>query len=71
MYQNVWRWAGDFRKTDKNIGIDKWQIPMALKALCDDAIYWVKNETYSPDEMAIRFKHRYIFSLMETVAIAG
>lgn len=22
MYGNVWAWAGDFRKTDKNIGID-------------------------------------------------
>jgi fido (protein-threonine AMPylation protein) len=26
MYGNVWGWAGQFRKTDKNIGIDKWQI---------------------------------------------
>ena len=60
MYKNVWSWAGEFRRTDKNIGIDKWQIPTALKALCDDAAFWVKNETYSADETAIRFKHRLV-----------
>jgi Fic-DOC domain mobile mystery protein B len=60
MYQNVWRWAGNFRKSDKNIGIDKWQIPTALKALCDDAAFWIKNETYPADETAIRFKHRLV-----------
>ncbi|MEQ8812023.1 MAG: mobile mystery protein B [Imperialibacter sp.] len=60
MYKNVWSWAGEFRRTDKNIGIDKWQIATALKALCDDAAFWIKNETYSPDETAIRFKHRLV-----------
>jgi Fic-DOC domain mobile mystery protein B len=60
MYKNVWKWAGNFRKSDKNLGIDKWQIQTALKALCDDAIYWLKNETYSPDEISIRFKHRIV-----------
>ena len=27
MYADVWAWAGEFRKTNKNIGTDKWQIP--------------------------------------------
>ncbi len=60
MYGNVWAWAGEFRKTDKNIGIDKFQIPVALKILCDDALFWVENETYPPEEIAIRFKHRIV-----------
>ncbi|MBI3232763.1 MAG: mobile mystery protein B [Bacteroidetes bacterium] len=60
MYNNVWRWAGDFRKTNKNIGVDKWQISSALKYLLDDAIYWHENKTYTPDEFAIRFKHRIV-----------
>jgi Fic-DOC domain mobile mystery protein B len=60
LYNNVWSWAGAFRKTDKNLGIDKWQIPTALKTLCEDAIYWVKNETYPADELALRFKHRIV-----------
>ena len=60
MYGNVWAWAGKFRKTDKNLGIDKWQIPVALKTLCDDSKFWIENETYSSDELAIRFKHRIV-----------
>lgn len=60
MYSQVWAWAGSFRKTDKNLGVDKWQIPMALKALCDDALFWTQKKTYLPDEIAIRFKHRIV-----------
>src|SRR5690349_1555635 len=33
MYANVWRWAGTFRKTNKNLGVDKWQIVTDLHAL--------------------------------------
>lgn len=60
MYSNVWSWAGCFRKTNKNIGIDKWQIPIALRTLLDDVRYWHENNIYAPDEIAIRFKHRIV-----------
>ncbi len=60
MYANVWAWAGEFRKTNKNLGIDRWQIPTELANLLDDAIYWMENNTYNPDELAIRFKHRIV-----------
>ena len=56
MYSNVWAWAGEFRKTDKNIG-DKHQIRTRLKTLCDDALYWVEHENYPCEEIAVRFKH--------------
>jgi Fic-DOC domain mobile mystery protein B len=60
MFNNIWIWAGKFRKTNKNIGIDQWQISTELKTLLDDANYWIENNTYSPDEIAIRFKHRLV-----------
>lgn len=60
MYGEVWAWAGKFRKTDKNLGIDKWQIPTALQALCDDTLFWIQNKTYGADETALRFKHRIV-----------
>jgi len=60
MYGDVWAWAGDFRKTNKNLGVDKWQIPTELRYLLDDAGHWHENNTYPPDEMAIRFKHRIV-----------
>ena len=60
MFGNVWAWAGNFRKTNKNIGVDKWQVPIALKALLDDTFYWIENNTFLPDEIAVRFKHRLV-----------
>lgn len=60
MYGDVWAWAGKFRKTNKNLGIDKWQIPMALKDLCDDTLFWIQNETFNAEETALRFKHRIV-----------
>jgi Fic-DOC domain mobile mystery protein B len=60
MFGSVWAWAGQFRKTNKNIGVDKWQISIALKVLLDDTLYWIDNKTYPPEEIAIRFKHRLV-----------
>jgi Fic-DOC domain mobile mystery protein B len=60
MYAGVWSWAGEFRKTNKNLGVDKWQIPTELKNLLDDALYWYEHKTYPPDELALRFKHRLV-----------
>ena len=60
MYGDVWKWAGEFRMSEKNIGITWSQIPMELKNLLDDATYWVANNTYAPEEIAIRFKHRLV-----------
>lgn len=60
MYEDVWAWAGEFRKTDKNLGIDKWKIGPELKYLLNDTTYWIENNTYPPDEIAVRFKHRIV-----------
>ncbi len=60
MYGDVWKWAGEFRRTEKNIGIPWVQIGIELKNLLDDTKYWIENKTYSPEEIAIRFKHRIV-----------
>ncbi len=60
MYGDVWRWAGRFRKSDKNIGICWTQIGIQLKVLLDDTNFWIDNNTYTPTEIAIRFKHRIV-----------
>jgi Fic-DOC domain mobile mystery protein B len=36
------------------------QISIDLKALLDDAMYWITNEVFPPDEIAIRFKHKLV-----------
>lgn len=60
MFSQVWAWAGKYRLTNKNLGIDKWEITTATKSLCDDALYWINNETFPPDEIAVRFKHSIV-----------
>jgi len=60
MFGDVWSWAGEFRKTNKNIGVDKYRIGIELKILLDDSLFWLNNNTYDDDEFAIRFKHRIV-----------
>jgi len=60
MYGDVWKWAGEYRRTEKNIGIPWIKIGIELKNLLDDTKYWIENKTYSPEEVAIRFKHRIV-----------
>jgi Fic-DOC domain mobile mystery protein B len=60
MYGDVWKWAGEFRKSEKNIGTTWTQIGIELRNLLEDTKYWIENKTYLPDEIAIRFKHRIV-----------
>lgn len=60
MYGEVWKWAGTYRTSEKNIGIKSFLISVELKKLLDDALFWMKNNTYESDELAIRFKHRLV-----------
>jgi len=60
MFDRTWRWAGLYRKSDKNIG-DPWAaISTEVRILMQDAKYWVENETYSIDEAAVRLHHRLV-----------
>jgi len=60
MYNEVWKWAGEFRKSEKNIGVSWIQIGIELRSLLEDTKYWIENYTYPPEEIAIRFKHRIV-----------
>lgn len=60
MYGDVWKWAGEFRRSEKNIGISWPQIGIELKTLLGDTKCWIENKAYSPEEIAIRFKHRIV-----------
>ncbi len=60
MFGHVWRWAGKFRQSERNIGVDAYRIPTDLRQLLDDCRYWIENGTYAPDEIAARFHHRLV-----------
>lgn len=60
MFGDVWRWAGSYRRTARNIGIEAPRIPAELPMVFDDARYWVDARTYPPDEIAVRLHHRLV-----------
>lgn len=60
MFGRVWRWAGQFRRSDKNIGVPWPDVSVRLRTLCDDARYWMEQHTYEPDEQAARLHHRLV-----------
>ena len=61
LFGQVWVWAGAFRRTGKNIGIDPIHIAVELRALMNDARYWADNRVYAPAEAAVRLHHRLVF----------
>ena len=60
LFGEVWKWAGTFRTTEKNIGVDPRQIAVDLRMLLDDVRYWIDHDSYSPEEIAVRFHHRLV-----------
>lgn len=61
MFKDVWHWAGQFRKTAKNIGVSSWQITTELRNLLESTQYWTSHRTYPPDEIAVRFHHKFVW----------
>ncbi|WP_269223538.1 mobile mystery protein B [Flavobacterium sp. IMCC34518] len=60
MYGDVWKWAGEFRKSEKNIGVKSYLIATELRILLDDCLFWIDNNVYQQEEIAVRFKHRLV-----------
>jgi len=60
MFGQVWRWAGQFRRTARNIGVDAYRIPAELRQLLGDCRFWIEHQSYEADEIAVRFHHRLV-----------
>jgi len=60
MFGSVWRWAGEFRQSNKNIGVPREMIGIELRKLCNDVNYWIEHESYPAEELAARLHHRLV-----------
>jgi Fic-DOC domain mobile mystery protein B len=60
MFDRVWKWAGQYRVREANIGIDPADILTAMRDLVDNARAWAEFATYDPDGIALRFHHRIV-----------
>lgn len=54
----VWSWAGTYRRREVNLGIDPAQVPMAVRDLVANAIYWLQDDDQRT-ELA-RIHHRIV-----------
>jgi Fic-DOC domain mobile mystery protein B len=63
MYGEVWTWGGQYRTTDRNLGVPYWQIRVDMHNLEADAHAWLADTTsgrYGDDECAVRFGYRLV-----------
>lgn len=60
MFGDVWKWAGAYRTSERNIGVVPYQIPIKLMQLFDDVKFWIENKTYPNREIAVRLHHKLV-----------
>ncbi|MBX6332884.1 MAG: mobile mystery protein B [Gemmatimonadaceae bacterium] len=60
MFDRTWLWAGAYRKTDTNIGVPWYTIPIAVREACADATTWLERAVFELDEVAVRLHHRMV-----------
>lgn len=63
MYDQVWGWAGSYRTSERNLGVDHWTIGVEIRTLLDDANYWRSQRgqfSMPADEIAVRVPHRSV-----------
>ena len=59
MFGRVWKWAGTYRHSDKNIGVAWERIPEEVAKLMGDARFHVAERPMPADEIGARFHYRF------------
>jgi Fic-DOC domain mobile mystery protein B len=60
MFNQTWRWAGQARRSDKNIGVSWVEIPARLRQMVGDVRAQIEHRAYSPTGIAARYHHRLV-----------
>jgi Fic-DOC domain mobile mystery protein B len=60
MFGDVWLWAGTWRQRQTNIGVEPATVPMRVEGLLNDVRYWLSQQIYDRDELAIRLHHQMV-----------
>jgi Fic-DOC domain mobile mystery protein B len=61
MFGEIWKWAGTFRTSEKNLGVPPWQIGAELRNMCDNGRAWLASDGFPPDEIAARLHHKLVW----------
>jgi Fic-DOC domain mobile mystery protein B len=60
MFNGVWKWAGLYRTTDRNLGWEPFRITEGVHNALEDALHQFANSTYTREETAIRLHYRMV-----------
>jgi Fic-DOC domain mobile mystery protein B len=60
MFDQVWKWAGTYRKHEVYIGCDPAEIVQRIPQLFANTKYWLYHKTFPIDECLIRFHHQFV-----------
>jgi Fic-DOC domain mobile mystery protein B len=60
MFNGTWQWAGTYRLREVNRGCQPREIITRMGNLLADVAYWIERNTFSLDEIAVRFHHRLV-----------
>lgn len=61
MFGKTWQWAGTFRQSNKNIGVDWPQVAVKIRNLLDNTKFQIENHVFEADETAVRFHHQLVW----------
>ena len=60
MFYQVWKWAGQYRRTEKNLGWEPPRMTEGVRNIFDDARYWLENSTFPLEEAVVRLHYRLV-----------
>jgi Fic-DOC domain mobile mystery protein B len=62
MFDEVWLWAGEIRthELENAFASPAHRVRTDLEVLWGDARYWLEQQSFAPDELAVRLHHRLV-----------
>jgi len=60
MFDETWSWAGEYRKSNNNIGAPWYTIPERVPYTCDTVAFWVNEKEFPLDEISVRLHHMLV-----------
>jgi Fic-DOC domain mobile mystery protein B len=60
MFGHVWKWAGSYRKTERNLGWEVHRLTEGTHNAFADARAWLQYGTYPLQEAAVRMHHQLV-----------
>jgi len=60
MFDQVWKWAGTYRKHELNLGCDPREIVQRIPQLLGNTKHWLERKTFPIDECLVRFHYQLV-----------